>query len=294
MSGTYPLQRWHVGDVVVTKVTECVQKWPFEALLPGAGPGLIDSLPWLHPHFVNPDGRMLISFHTFVVESAGTTVLVDTCIGCDKTRTPKVFDHVQSELMDDLVAMGAAPDSVDRVFCTHLHVDHVGWNTTLVDDRWVPTFGNARYLVHRDEYDYWENTEQESGDVFGDSVRPLFDAGVGDLVGSDVEIAPGIRLEATIGHTPGHHCVVIESAGQRAVVTGDMVHHPVQLAHPELSSNADWDASRSAGTRREAFARWADGTLVLGTHFAGPTAGWLRADGDGWQLEIVPGETVGT
>jgi glyoxylase-like metal-dependent hydrolase (beta-lactamase superfamily II) len=128
--------------------------------------------------------------------------------------------------------------------------------------------------------------------VFGDSVRPLFDAGVGDLVDSDVEIAPGVRLEATIGHTPGHHCVVIESAGERAVVTGDMVHHPVQLARPELSSSADWDPVRSAATRREAFARWQDATLVLGTHFAGPTAGWLRADGDGWRLDTVAGETL--
>jgi glyoxylase-like metal-dependent hydrolase (beta-lactamase superfamily II) len=279
----YPIDRWRVGDVTVTKVVECVQKWPFEALLPGASEDVVGSLEWLAP-YVHHDGRMLISFHAFVVESQGRTILVDTCIGNDKDRTVGVFAQQQSNFLVDLAEAGVGADDVDIVFCTHLHVDHVGWNTSLVDGRWVPTFPQARHLFHRGEYEFWRTEPQNIGDVFGDSVAPVMEAGLADLVDDGHRITDDVVLEPTVGHTPGHCSVRIESGGQRAVITGDMTHHPVQLARPDLCSSADWDEVRAEATRREAFERWGGDTLVLGTHFASPTAGRLEPDGDAWRL----------
>jgi glyoxylase-like metal-dependent hydrolase (beta-lactamase superfamily II) len=269
--------------VTVTEVVECEQKWPFEALLPGATDDVIGSLDWLAP-YVNDDGRMLISFHAFVVESQGRTILVDTCIGNDKDRTVGVFAGLQSNFLDDLAGAGFTTGDIDIVFCTHLHVDHVGWNTSLVDGAWVPTFPQARHLFHRAEYEYWRSEPQDIGDVFGDSVAPVMDAGLADLVDDGHRITDEVVLEPTFGHTPGHCSVRIESGGERAVITGDMTHHPVQFARPDLCSSADWDQARAEVTRREAFARWGGATLVLGTHFASPTAGRLEPDGDAWRL----------
>jgi glyoxylase-like metal-dependent hydrolase (beta-lactamase superfamily II) len=227
---------------------------------------------------------MLISFHAFVVESEGRTILVDTCIGNDKDRTVGVFAQLQSNFLADLAEAGVGAGDVDIVFCTHLHVDHVGWNTTLVDGSWTPTFPGARHLFHRTEYEYWRSEPQDIGDVFGDSVAPVMEAGLADLVDDGHRITGEVVLEPTVGHTPGHCSVRIESGGQRAVITGDMTHHPVQFARPDLCSTADWDQARAEATRREAYARWGADTLVLGTHFASPTAGRLEREGDAWRL----------
>jgi glyoxylase-like metal-dependent hydrolase (beta-lactamase superfamily II) len=279
----YPILSWKVGEARITKVVECVQKWPFSALLPEVTEELLATHDWLAP-FVHDDGRMLLSFHALVVESQGRTILVDTCIGNDKDRTPHVFDHLQTPFIDDLAAAGFAVGDVDTVFCTHLHVDHVGWNTTLVDGRWVPTFPRARYLLDRSELDYLRQEPQDLGDIYGDSVEPVLDAGMVDFVEADHRLTDEVWLEATPGHTPGHHSVRIRSAGADAVITGDMTHHPVQMARPDICSTADWRPEMAAATRRQAYERWGTDTLVIGTHFAAPTAGRLERDGDAWRL----------
>ena len=268
---------WSVGDAQLTRIAELEVHWPFGILLPGAE-DLIDDYDWLRPDFVTDDGRMRLSMHSVVIESAGLRIIVDTCVGNDKSRPgAPPFEQLSTPFLGDLEAAGFAPETIDFVVCTHLHVDHVGWNTRLVDGQWVPTFPNARYLFVQAEYDYWRAEPQDYGPVFEDSVQPIMDAGLADLVGPDHRINEEVWFESTPGHTPGHVSVIIESAGERAVITGDMIHHPLQFARPDMASSADYAADgASTATRLEAFPRWCDGRLVIGTHFAGRTAGHIE------------------
>jgi len=175
------------------------------------------------------------------------------------------------------------------VVCTHLHVDHVGWNTMLVDGRWVPTFPNARYLMGRIEYAHWTG-QRERDDmtaILADSVAPVWDAGLVDLVETDHRICDEVSLAPTPGHTPGHVSVRIASCGEEALITGDFMHHPCQIARPEWSSTADSDPDAARRTR-EAMLTGLAGTptLVIGTHFAGRTAGRIVRDGDAFRLAV--------
>ena len=281
---------WTVGDVRITRVSEMEVHWPFSVLLPGAD-DLIDDYDWLRPDFVTDDGRMRLSMHSLVIESEGMRIVVDTCAGNDKSRPgAPPFEQLSTPFLEDLTAAGFAPETIDAVACTHLHVDHVGWNTRLVDGEWVPTFANARYLFAQKEFDYWRAEPQDYGPVFEDSVEPVMDAGLGDLVALDHHINGEVWFEPTPGHTPGHVSVIIESAGERAVITGDMTHHPLQFAHPELASSADYNRDGSStATRLDAYPRWADGRLIIGTHFAGRTAGRIETGDQPNSWVFAPG-----
>ena len=282
------VQRWKVGDVTITKVVEIEIPGPASWIIPQATPENLARETWLQPHFADAEGLAIMSVHALVVESAGCKVLVDTCVGNDKKRPIPDWNERSGPFLEDLAAAGHPPESVDRVLCTHLHVDHVGWNTRLEGGRWVPTFPNARYLFGREEFDYWANEEEAAfGDVMGDSVHPIVDAGLADFVDTDHVVAECIRLEPTPGHTPGHVSVRISSQGEDAVITGDLMHHPVQCAHPDWGSSADWQADTALATRRAFLERYADTpTLVLGTHFATPTAGHIVRDGDAWRFVV--------
>ena len=168
------------------------------------------------------------------------------------------------------------------------HIDHVGWNTMLVDGKWQPTFPQARYLMGRDEFEHWRGFEREdTQQIMADSVLPVFDAGLVDLVETDQQICDEISLMPTLGHTPGHVSVMIRSGGEEAMITGDFMHHPCQIARPEWSAAPDSDPERARQTRAEVFARFADTpTLIIGTHFATPTAGHLVRDGDAYRLDV--------
>jgi glyoxylase-like metal-dependent hydrolase (beta-lactamase superfamily II) len=174
------------------------------------------------------------------------------------------------------------------VVCTHLHVDHVGWNTMLEGGRWVPTFPKARYLIGRREYDFWSaEGDEEQQTILGDSVKPIFEAGLAELVELDHVVSPEVRLSPSTGHTPGHVCVMISSEGEQAVITGDMTHHPCQLAHPDWSPVFDSDREAAAATRARLFAEWADQPiLVIGTHYAAPTAGHVVRDGAAFRMQV--------
>ncbi|MEL7207129.1 MAG: MBL fold metallo-hydrolase [Actinomycetota bacterium] len=248
-----------------------------------------ESAPWLRPHFVSKDGYLLQKIQCLVIEVGEMVVAVDTCIGNDKQRSNELWHELQGPFLDDLTAAGYPPERFTHVVCTHLHVDHVGWNTRLVDGQWLPTFPNARYLFARAEYDHWRSEPGlfEGEDVFGDSVAPVVVAGQADLVPIDHQLCDEIRFQPTVGHTPGHISVVVASEGKRAIITGDMVHNPLQIADPELSSMFDTDPDQARATRRQVFPDWADGdTLVIGTHFGSPTAGFMRPDGDGYRLDV--------
>ena len=282
------ITRWQVGNVRISKVPEIEMHWPFKALLPEVTPELLEATPWMRPHFMDEAGKMVLSIHALVVESQGQTIVVDTCIGNDKVRPTRPFNQLSTNFLDVLAQAGFAPEAVDTVFCTHLHVDHVGWNTKLVDGRWVPTFERARHLFTRTEYDYWlaHPDLDMFGDVMGDSVVPIVDAGLADFIEVDHRITDEVWLESTPGHTPGHCSVHIASQGQEAVITGDMTHSPIQFAYP-LNCTADADTTQANETRAAFVSRYADTpTLIIGTHFAGPTAGHLVRDGEAWRFAV--------
>jgi len=259
-------------------------KW----LLPDATRENLARIGWIGP-FVDADGEPLASVHALLVETPSRSIVVDTCVGNDKERPIPAWSGLQTRFLEDLEAAGRPAHEVDAVVCTHLHVDHVGWNTRLVDGRWVPTFDNARYLIGRVEWEHWRKDEDKvQRQVLADSVRPIFDAELVDLVESDHVICDEVRLEPTPGHTPGHVSVRISSRGEEAVITGDLMHHPGQIAHPEWCANVDTDSERALATRRDFLARFSDTpTLVIGTHFAGPTAGRLVRDGEAYRLDVT-------
>ena len=287
--------KWKVGDTTITKITEIV--FPeFSDVIPAATPEVVKKVEWLFPHFVTPEGALTVSIHSLIVETPGATLVVDTCIGNDRERGSfEVMSNLSTSYMDDMIAAGYDPDGIDYVLCTHLHLDHVGWNTRLVDGKWVPTFPNASYLMGQKELDLFGNIDENTEDdffkvqrtVFADSVQPVLDAGLAKPIEGPAEVCEGVRLIPTPGHTPGHCSVIIESKGESAMITGDFLHHPIQFNDPALVSPFDIDNDAAVVTRRRVFNEYADTpTLIIGTHFAGPTAGKLVRDGDGYRLDV--------
>ncbi len=282
--------KWTIGDVTVTKIVELEMTGGTRFLLPQATREDILPIAWLRPHFADEEGRLRMSIHSFVVETRDRRIVVDTCLGNDKKdrRIPHWNDR-DGPFLADLAAAGFPADSIDTVLCTHLHVDHVGWNTRLVDGKWVPTFPRARYLMGRTEYEHWSGVKDrpDMAHIMADSVTPIVEAGLATLVETNERICDEISLIPTLGHTPGHVSVMIQSKGEQAMITGDFMHHPCQIAHPEWSTLADSDPDQGIETRRRMFQRLA-GTpvLIIGTHFAGATAGRLVADGDSYRLDV--------
>lgn len=289
------MRQWRIGAVTVTKVVELEATGGFRFVLPQATREAIGGIDWLKPHFMTDEGRPKTSVHALVVETSTRRIIVDTCLGNDKQgRAVPGWNGLNLPFLHDLTAAGYPPETIDTVLCTHLHVDHVGWNTRLDEGgRWVPTFTNARHLFVRPEYEHWQSVwetaggEGEHAAVFGDSVRPVDEAGLIDLVDNDHAVCAEVRLVPTTGHTPGHASVLISSDGEEALITGDFLHHPCQLAHPEWAANPDWDQEKSTRTRWETFAWLADrGALMIGTHFAGASAGRVVQDRDAFRLEV--------
>ncbi len=306
------MMRWQIGKVRITKVVESgpvVTSARF--FFSDPPPDLVTRHGWLKPHFANEQGKLLMSIHSFVIESSGRRMVVDTCVGNDKIRNNPGWNQLSLPYLERMVEAGFPPDSIDTVLCTHLHVDHVGWNTRWVDGRWQPTFPNARYLFARKEWEHWSQQalavaasgatygagdSNSNGavagavkpdDILGDSVKPILDAGLAELIETDHRITDEVWLEPTPGHTPGHVSVRIQSEGHGAVITGDLMHHPIQCSEPDRAVAFDTDAEMARQTRRRFLACCAhDRSLVLGTHFSTPTAGRVVASGDVWRFDV--------
>ncbi|MER6565700.1 MBL fold metallo-hydrolase [Streptomyces sp. NPDC001093] len=290
-----PVPSWTVGDITVHRIDETLlppATGPW--LLPDATPEVVAGQDWLQPQFADHEGILRLDSHSFAFVVDGLRVLVDTGIGNGKERANPAWHNLHTDFLERLTDGGFAPDSVDLVILTHLHADHVGWNTREVDGEWVPSFPDARYLTSRTEREFWATYDMDEprAQMFRDSVIPVEQAGLLDLVdvpAAGVEIAPGLRLTPTPGHTPGHVAVELTSRGEKALITGDCIHHPVQLAHPAIGACVDIDPQQSEATRRRLLGSLADtDTLVLGTHFAPPTAGRVITAGDAYRLLPVP------
>jgi glyoxylase-like metal-dependent hydrolase (beta-lactamase superfamily II) len=276
---------WRVGDVRIVKVVEFESAVDLSTLFPLFEPSTAKRHPWLWPDFIDEDGLGRMSVHALVVDTGERRIMVDTCIGAHRENL--IVPPLDEAFLDHLAAAGYSIDVIDTVLCTHLHFDHVGWNTRLVDGAWVPTFPRARYLIGRRDWEHWRNAAHDPGICnIAETVRPVVEAGLVDLVDTTHQVCPEVRLVPTPGHTPGHVSVVVESRGERAVITGDLAHHPVQYGEPDLGMYADHEASVAASTRRSFLSERAqDGALVIGTHFATPTAGVVRAEGTSFRFD---------
>lgn len=282
--------QWTIGKVRITRVVELEMAGGSRFLLPQATPEEVRKIDWLVPHFATEEGRLRLSIHALIVETpGGRRIMVDTCLGNDKQgRKIPHWNERQGTFLADIAAAGFPAESIDTVLCTHLHTDHVGWNTMLRDGKWVPTFPRARYLFGRREFEHWQRAaEGAQRAVFDDSVQPIVDAGLHALVEEDHQLCAEVRLVPSFGHTPGHCSVRISSEGEEAFITGDMAHHPCQFARPHWSTTADSDPAAAEATRRRILGTL-EGTpvLVIGTHFAGAGGGRVVRDGEGWRLLV--------
>jgi glyoxylase-like metal-dependent hydrolase (beta-lactamase superfamily II) len=284
------LMRWSIGGVTVTRVLELPPLLADPARFIQTTREEISKHGWLSPEFADDAGNIKLNFQAFIVETGGARIMVDTCFGNDKPRTKTSFTMLNGPFLERLELAGYPPETIDYVLCTHLHADHCGWNTRLVDGKWLPTFPNAAYLLAKAEYECLRADKRgDAPAILQDSVQPVVDAGLVTLVESDHVIVEEVRLEPTPGHTPGHCAVIIASDGQEAVITGDALHHPVQVAIPDVGDNFCWDGEIAAATRRRLLHRVADrGALLLGSHFSGPVGIYLEPDGGAWKPVFRP------
>jgi glyoxylase-like metal-dependent hydrolase (beta-lactamase superfamily II) len=287
--GDPQIRHWNIGDVKITRIVEMTDPIDWSAVFAEGSSEYFKRYDWLTPHFTTPDGQILLVVQAFVVTSGTRRIIVDTCVGNDKSRRIKTCDKLQTSFLGDLTAAGYPPETIDTVLCTHLHFDHVGWNTRLVDGRWVPTFPNARYLFGRREWEHAQNllrdkpVEQVAHLV--DSVQPVLEAGLADFVEPDHRVTDEVWLEPTPGHTPGHVSVHIASGDRHAVITGDVFYNPIQFAEPDLRTKSCADPDMSGRTRRAFLTRYENKqALVIGSHFCDPTAGWIVRDKRNWRF----------
>jgi len=292
-----------VGEVTIASIIERDGPWRkpediFLAYDPAIG--LRHHLAELDPVvFDAASGRLVITYQTFVVRTPRHTILIDACTGEDKGYAPPM-DFPKPPWLDHFRAAGLRFESIDYVFCTHLHIDHTGWNTMLHDGRWTPTFPNAKYIFHKKEYDYWEAETKRGAtppgahlvggaqNVWAFNCLPIVEAGQALLVEDTYELDDTLSLAPTPGHSPGHCCVNICSRDQRAVVTGDMMHHALQCREPDWSTVFDFDREQAARSRRRLLGQLADtGAFALPIHFPSPTVGLVTVDGDRFHYNFV-------
>ena len=286
-----------LGEFEISRVIEIEE--PFldpQIFFPDSTPDVVEAnADWLMPHYMDPEsGRIILAIQSYILRTARHTIVVDTCVGNDKPRPARpAWDRMNGPFLADMAAAGVPPEAVDFVLCTHLHVDHVGWNTRLKDGRWVPTFPNAKYIFARKEYEFWETRHREGTEgpvpnVYDDSVLPVMQAGQAVLVDMDHQIDDGIWFEPAPGHTEGNVVVNLSSGDHRAVLSGDVIHHPLQLIRPEWSSRACEDKVLSATTRRALIERYADtDTLIAPAHFASPSIGHIISRGDAFGYRLI-------
>ena len=287
-----------LGDIHLCRVleTELPELDPRTFFLAYSDEALAPHRHWLEPDAIDPaSGLLRIAVQSYVVRTGRHVILIDTCVGEHKEREflPDWNMRSGTSFLADLAKAGVRPEEVTHVMCTHLHPDHVGWNTKLVDGRWVPTFPNAQYVFAKKEYDFWEpkwrRDPKKFGDgCFGDSVLPVMEAGQAVLVAEDHAIDDTVWLEPTPGHSAGHTAIHMRSKGEDAVMSGDLIHSPVQLAFPEWSTRGCLDKALSAATRRGFLERYCDSrTLVLTAHFPSPSIGWVTRKDDAFRFRYA-------
>jgi glyoxylase-like metal-dependent hydrolase (beta-lactamase superfamily II) len=277
-------QRWEIGSARVTSVVEAqTDGIPPAFFFPDADEAIVLRHPWLAPHFADDQGRLGLRVQAFVIEAGGRTVVVDPCVGNGRDRSLPFWNQQEWPFMERFRGAGFDPEDVDLVVHTHLHLDHVGWDTHRDDGRWVPTFTRARHLYVGAEVEAQAaDTSADGAAVRGDSIEPIFAAGLAETIDADSDLGGGLRLAPTPGHTPGHASLWLDDGGEHlALITGDILHHPIQCSELELNFVSEEDGAAARATRRLVLAEAADaGALVFGTHFPTSPAGTLAATDD--------------
>lgn len=278
---------WAIGDVRVKIVVENqTDHIPPEFFFPDATAEAVARHDWLVPDFADSDGRIGLAVQAFVVETPTRTIVVDPCVGNGKTLEMPFWNEQSWPFWERFEEAGFSVDGVDVVVHTHLHADHVGWDTRFEDGAWVPTFGRARHL-YTDAALTWlrDPGGYDNANVLAQSVQPVLEAGLADMVDEHADLGEGLRLAPSNGHTPGHVSLWIESADQTALLTGDFFHHPVQCAVPEWAEFGDFDPDEARATRRRMLHEAAEfGAIVFGTHFPTRPVGRIVADIDAWRF----------
>jgi len=284
----------HVGDLTIHRIIEQETTFlPATDLFPALTPDILaGNRQWMRQAgALDAEDVLILCFQSYIVRTPHHTVLVDSCIGNDKPRPlrPKWNMKTDGTYMRALAEAGFSVGDIDFVMCTHLHVDHVGWNTRLQDGRWIPTFPNARYIFGKAEFDYWkEQNVKAEVPPFVDSVLPVVEARRADIVGNDYVIGDHVRIVPTPGHTPGHVAFSFGRGKDDAVFSGDLMHSPLQTRYPELSAKFDVDQAQAAATRRNFLERYCDtDTLCCTAHFPSPSTGKIRRSGNGFTCEAL-------
>lgn len=285
--------KWNIGNVEIHQIVELSNAGKIiQESISKATPELIKEISWIKPTYANEYGELFAHVQTFLIKDGDTVLLVDTCNGNDKNRVDlPEWGQLQTNFLEKLSASGVQPNEVDYVICTHLHFDHVGWNTILKDGVWVPTFPNARYLFSKEEFEYWDGMPEKEieDDRQGiiDSVRPIINAGLADLVEVTHKVNNQISFIPTPGHTPHHVSIKIESNGEKAIISGDFIHHPCQLAYPEWDTVADTYPEQCVKTRKDLLESIKDKDIkLIGSHFSNPPIGNVVSDGDAFRFEF--------
>ena len=277
------------GDITITRIVEIeMPMLGATTFFPDWDEAAIDPhRDWMVPRHYDPvSGNVVINIQAFLIRTPRHTILVDTCVGNHKPRNRELFDDANFPWMDNFLKLGVAPEDIDYVLCTHMHVDHVGWNTRLENGCWVPTFPNAKYIFAKAELEFWkQQSEQDqmarTGDYIVDSVLPILEAKQEVLVDMDHQLDDGLVLEPLPGHTPGMVGLSIRSGGAGAILCGDMMHHMIQCHIPHWSTVACADMEAARLTRTAFLDRYADTDVtIFPSHFPNPTAGLIVPHGD--------------
>lgn len=279
-----------IGGITWHRIIEAEEpEFDVGFLIPDAVPeALALHRDWLEPRFLDPaTDKLVMATQSYVLRTSHHTILIDSCVGNDKERRFHApwSRRADTRYLDSLAAQGLTPEDIDFVMCTHLHADHVGWNTRLIDGRWVPTFPNARYVFAKTEFDFWSELNKKgpkySDGCIDDSVLPVVEAGQADIVVDDYAFNDEISFEPTPGHTPGHVAIRLNSGGDKAVLSGDVAHTPLQCREPGWSAVGCSDRAQSAVTRRAFLDRYCEtDTLVMTAHFPSPSVGYVRRHGE--------------
>ena len=285
--------KFQLGDITIHRIIE--DESPFEEarkFLPALSADMLaENRHWMAPAALDADDRLIFCMQSYIVQTPHKTVMIDTCVGNDKERPSRANWHQQKgdRYTRNLASAGFAPDDIDVVMCTHLHVDHVGWNTRLENGAWVPTFPKARYLFADQELAYWSARHaQTPNPVLVDSVLPIIAAGRADIVRSDHEVDDHIRLISTPGHTPDHFAVQIGRGRTDAVMTGDLIHTPLQARYPELAMRGDTDPAQGITTRQNFLETYCDtNTLCCTSHFPSPSIVRIKRWDQGFRCDAI-------
>ncbi len=278
---------FRLGDLAIQRVME--MQIPFlrpGEMFPSAAPEeLAELTPQFTPWAIDPEsGKAILAIQSYLVRTRRHTILIDTCIGCAKTNTriPSWANRTDRGWLDRLAGTGVGPEQIDYVFCTHLHADHSGWNTRMLNGHWVPTFPNAKYIFARTEVEHAERTGTPQYD---ENVLPVIRAGQAVLVECDYALDDQVWLEPTPGHTPGHVAVHLDAGSEHAVMWGDLLHSPLQCLRPNWYFMIDTDPAQSVASRRRVLESCCEHDhLVLSAHFPAPSVGRIAAEGDAFRF----------